>query len=453
MSIIGIAVTVFLVGTMSDMMGGTIEVKLDARVEHLADDLANAVQHMSSSTIDSSTESFDIDIIGMDVGLVDDPQHETTYIRLSKGEAEYSREIHTSENIVIRGNMINNPRRVCFVKDYDPDISSYYIEMKDYPGSECDTEARDIDMRYDFRWGFDDKVRIDGKYDISKDNYFSVMDELPIGRILGAEFYGYSIVEPNENIYFEITPTHSSRFYKQFDLMVPKDDNLDERTKDKNHISFNISVDPLNPKYVKVLYKNIEYDECDVSYDPRKGHEKNCMIRYPDKGVISLNMQPKTSGYWPDITLFNHEAIIRSSQKIYDWGFFGSIDLMEDGVYPNGTIEDIRFSGFKEEEIRNVTIEPTDIDINSFSFDLLVPNFDNDDNYDFSPEAMEGDDRASIFLSVKPFYSGNIDIRIEDKDMLECSRSGPPCYIGLGDSVRIDVPPGEYPIMIIDDSY
>ncbi|MCK4927233.1 MAG: hypothetical protein KAS11_02100, partial [Candidatus Aenigmarchaeota archaeon] len=55
MAVFGVIITIVLLVSMTEMIEAGVTVKMNARLEHLADDVANAVQQLSSSTIDFAT--------------------------------------------------------------------------------------------------------------------------------------------------------------------------------------------------------------------------------------------------------------------------------------------------------------------------------------------------------------------------------------------------------------
>ena len=144
----GVLLAGFLIFTMAQTINVGVEVKMSTRVEHMADDLANAIQHMSSSTIDYATEVYDVGIWGTSINIVDDDDNDDHYVTVRHKDFEYSQSFRIAEDITVKGT-ISDAKILCLEKSFDENDKKI-IKVTNFDDSPCNTDYKELDLRYDF---------------------------------------------------------------------------------------------------------------------------------------------------------------------------------------------------------------------------------------------------------------------------------------------------------------
>ena len=427
MAVFGVIVTIFLLVSMTEKIEAGVAVKMNARLEHLADDVANAVQHLSSSTIDSAAETFDVDIKDISISLEDN-----RFVTVKHGNTEFTDQFHISKGIIVVDSTVSDVSSLCFVKDYDEVSKSSTITMRPYKDSPCDTEYKEVDLRYDWDWGFEGEQQINGTVETDQ----VVLDSaLPIGKIKDAAFYNFNI--DDDSNYFKIKPRDLSRYFAKFDLRLPLDP---QAPTGSNSVSFTIDVSPLHAIDTDVIYLDWHIEECD---DVERDYQ--CIIRDGQEITFNFSAQwrpdPPAVFWWANITLFN----TRATKDFYDWGFVDTKSFFNKTTtdYPNGTVGMVTFHNFTTPELEYINMTPGDFGRNYFSFGLLVPDDDNENS----------NNNVSLTLSVLPFYSMNVDVKDMAKTVPECFSLEKPCFRRLGSEIMLEFEPGTYNIIVEDPVY
>lgn len=422
----GVLLAGFLIFMMAKTINVGVEVKMSARVEHMADDLANAIQHMSSSTIDYATEVYDVGIWGTSINIVDDDDDGNHYVTVRHRDFEFSQSFRVAKDITVQGT-ISDAKVLCLEKSFDS-TDNKIIKVSNFDDSPCNTAYKKLDLRYDFDWGFDSREYVRGKLNSVPDSV-DLVTELPIGKIKAASFHNFNLTSDNTNKYFWIRPGEQTKYFVKFDLYIPHDP---ISVTQNNSVNISIDVSPLNPLYVDIGYRSMtKYPDCDeVSRD------YSCIVR----GEHNITLIYR-NGWRPNITIFNTLAMT----DFYDWGFVGRESFYNETLtdYPNNTVQMVQFHNFITPENEYVNITPVDIGRNHFSFDINVP----DDNNAVTHN------NVSITLDIDPFYSQNVNIKDGAKTMPECYAGKKPCFIRIGSSVILNLEPGDYAFIIEDPKY
>ncbi|MBW6462406.1 MAG: hypothetical protein K0B07_05150 [DPANN group archaeon] len=422
----GVLIAGFLIFTMAQTINVGVEVKMSTRVEHMADDLANAIQHMSSSTIDYATEVYDVGIWGTSINIVDDDIAGDHYVTVKHKDFEYSQSFHIAKDITVKGN-IYNAKILCLEKSFDKN-NKKMIKVTNFDDSPCNTAYKELDLRYNFDWGFDNTKTIQGKLNSVPDRV-DLVTELPIGKIKSASFHNFNLSSGDTDKYFWIRPGEKSKYFVKFDLYIP---HAPISSTQNNSVNITIDVSPLNPLYIDIAYRNMaKYPDCDAV-----SRDYSCIIRGEhDITLIYRN------GWRPNITIINTQA----TKDFYDWGFIDTKSFYNETltVYPNATVQMVQFHNFITPENEYVNITPVDMGRNYFSFNVRVPDDDNAVTHN----------NVSIILDIDPFYSQNVNIKNGAKTIPECYSGEKPCFIRIGSSVILNLEPEDYAFIIEDPKY
>ncbi|NOQ55529.1 MAG: hypothetical protein GQ477_01845 [Nanohaloarchaea archaeon] len=421
----GVLIAGFLMGMMVNTINVGVEVKMSTRVEHMADDLANAIQHMSSSTIDYATEVYDVGIWGTSINIVDDDTDGFHYVTVRHKDFEYSQSFHIAKDIKVQGT-ISDAKKLCLVKQFDS-TDKKVINVMDFEVSPCNTDYKELDLRYDFDWGFDGRQIIVGELNSVPDGV-DLITALPDGKIKDASFHDFDLTSGNDDKYFWLTPCERSKYFVKFDLYIPHDP---ISAIQNNSVNITLDVSPLNPIYVDIGYRSVrKYPDCDMV-----SRDYSCVVRGEDDITLIYR-----NGWRPNITLFNTLAMT----DFYDWNFVDTKSFVNDpNYYPNDTVKMVEFHNFITPENEYVNITPVDIGRNYFSFNVVVP----DDNNAVTHN------NVSMTLDIDPFYSQNVNIKDGAKTISECYGGEKPCLIRVGSSVILNLEPGNYTFIIEDPKY
>ena len=418
-AVFGVIITIVLLASMTEIIENGVKVKMDARLEHLADDVANAVQHLSSSTIDSATESFDVDIKDVSIKI-----ENNKFVTVTLNDVEFTDQFHIADGIMVEDSEVHDPSMLCFVKHYDSATQTPTIIMTDYDNSPCDIEQKEVDLRYGWDWGFETEQQIDGAVN-SPD--VDVTTTLPIGKIKSAAFHDFDISTAS-NKFFRVKPEEQSRYSVKFNIFVP--DDTQSNTVD-NYAEFTLDISPLYAVYTDVIYKSWHIPDCaDVA------REFNCITKADQEITFKF-----TKPWWPNMAIINTQA----TKYFYDWNFVDTKSFYdEDNMqYPNSTVSMVKFHDFVIQANKYIEITPGDFGRNYFSFGLLVP----DDNDGVTINHI------SLTLAISPFYSMNVDLRNGAKIVPECTSMERPCFRRLGSEIMLELEPGTYDLTVEDPAY
>ena len=421
----GVLIAGFLIFMMVKTINVGVEVKMSTRVEHMADDLANTIQHMSSSTIDYATEVYDVGIWGTSINIVDEDSTNDHYVTVRHRDFEFSQSFRVAKDITVQGT-ISDAKMLCLEKSFDS-TDKKMIKISNYDDSPCNTAYKELDLRYDFDWGFDDKTTINGELNSVPDGV-DLVTALPIGKIKGASFHNFDLTSDDADKYFWIRPGEQTKYFVKFDLKIPIDP---ISTTQMNSVNLTLDISPLNPLYVDVAYGTVsKYPDCSPTTN------NLCIIR----GETDITLI-YTMGFRPNITIINTQA----TKDFYDWAFVGTKSFYNETltIYPNATVQMVQFHNFTTPENEYVNITPVDMGRNYFSFNVRVP----DDNNAVTHN------NVSITLDIDPFYSQNVDIKNDAKTLPECYTGEKPCFIRVGSSVILDLEPDYYTFIIEDPKY
>ena len=421
----GVLIAGFLIFMMVKTINVGVEVKMSTRVEHMADDLANTIQHMSSSTIDYATEVYDVGIWGTSINIVDEDSTNDHYVTVRHRDFEFSQSFRVAKDITVQGT-ISDAKMLCLEKSFDS-TDKKMIKISNYDDSPCNTAYKELDLRYDFDWGFDDKTTINGELNSVPDGV-DLVTALPIGKIKGASFHNFNLTSGNTDKYFWIRPGEQTKYFVKFDLKIPIDP---ISTTQMNSVNLTLDISPLNPLYVDVAYGTVsKYPDCSPTTN------NLCIIR----GETDITLI-YTMGFRPNITIINTQA----TKDFYDWAFVGTKSFYNETltIYPNATVQMVQFHNFTTPENEYVNITPVDMGRNYFSFNVRVP----DDNNAVTHN------NVSITLDIDPFYSQNVDIKNDAKTLPECYTGEKPCFIRIGSSVILNLEPNDYAFIIEDPKY
>ena len=418
MAVFGVIITIVLLVSMTEMIEAGVTVKMNARLEHLADDVANAVQHLSSSTIDSAAETFDVDIKGVTIEI-----DSNRYVTVKLNNVEFTDQFHIAEGITVESSTVSDPSRLCFVKEYDPVSQSPTITMRGYKGSPCDTEYREVDLRYDWVWDFEDWTYIEGELVAGEVN---LVTDMPMDRIIDAKFHEYNLSN-NIDKYFRLKPGDQSRYFIKFDFFAPINQNTPAL---ENYGEFTLDISPLHAIDTEIFYSNWHIADCTPLI------VFNCVKKSDQTLIFNL-----TYPWWPNITIVNARLI----EDFYEWGFYDTRSYYAESIteYPNSTVSMVTFHNFTTPEKTYINITPGDFGPNYFSFGLFVPDDNNVNTHN----------NISLTLSILPFYSMNVDVRDGAKAVPECTSMDKPCFRRLGSEIMLELEPGTYGLTVEDPAY
>ncbi len=408
LGVFSVIIIIVLLGMVVNMMNNGINFKMHARLDHLADDIANAVQHMSSSTIDQGTQTLDVDIIGVDISI------DENFTNVIYNTVTFSQSIHIAEGIDIvdgfgAGEVIE---KICFVKTIDHSAGIATITVMNYPGSECDTEYKYIDLKYDFDWGFDGLLQIDGEEDVANSPLVNVVTPIPFGKIKDVAFHNFNINNP-ANLYIQIIPQEITKSVVKFDIDMPFDP-LPATA--NNYADVTIDISPLSTAKTDVFFFDGPMNLCSNINNPIP---LDCME------IVSNTEIRFTTVYLSEIRLVNNVQLT----DFYNFGFFYTRKFDENTVYPNNTVIKVEFYHFVTPAQRYIEITPGDFDRNYFKFDVFVPE----------DTAATGEYYVSFTLDISPFYAENINIYDGDKIFPQCILTENSCYTKMGSKILLNL--------------
>ncbi len=418
MAVFGVIITIVLLVSMTEMIEAGVTVKMNARLEHLADDVANAVQQLSSSTIDFATGTFDVDIKGVTIEI-----DSNRFVTVKLNNVNFTDQFHIAEGITVKDSIVSDPSRLCFVKDYDSATQLPTITMRRYKDSPCDTEYKEVDLRYDWDWGFEGWTDIDGQLVAGE---VHLITDMPLGRIIDAKFHEYNLSN-NIDKYFRLKPGVQSRYFIKFDFFAPTNQNTPAL---ENYGEFTLDISPLYAIDTEIFYLNGLVAECTAI------KIFNCVKKSDQTLIFNL-----TYPWWPNITIVNTRLI----EGFYEWGFYDTRSYYTESIttYPDNTVKMVTFHNFITPSKTYINITPGDFGRNYFSFGLFVP----DDNN------LVTHNNISLTLFISPFYSMNVDVRNGAKTVPECTSMDKPCFRRLGSDIMLEFEPGTYDLTVEDPIY